>query len=81
MSGFEAHPDATVRLRPYVAGEGDSDDSFFILPPERLLVKAEPGGIRTFLTLDPIGVDLDADHGPPAAYRFDWDDDETVDDV
>ena len=73
---FEARPDATSRLRPYVPGEGDSADSFFVVPPEHLIVRAERDGTRTFLILHPIGMDPDAEAGPSSAYWFDDDDDE-----
>lgn len=74
---FEAHPSDNYRLRPYVPGEGDSADGFFITPPEHLMVRAERDGSRTYLTLDPIGPEVEV--GPPAAYRFEWDEDEDAD--
>lgn len=72
---FEAHPHDNERLRPYVPGEGDSDSSFFVVPPEQIVVRAFRDGGHVYEVLHPIGPEVEV--GPPPAY-CDWDEGEAA---
>lgn len=73
---FDAHPRDNERWRPYVTGEGDSDSSFFVVPPEQIVVQSFRDGARVFHILHPIGP-AEPDPAPPAAYQWDWDDEDS----
>lgn len=75
---FEAHPHDTERLRPYVPGEGDSDSSFFVVPPEQIVVRAFRGGVSVYEILHPIGPEAEI-APPPAYWDLDDEDDEDAD--